>query len=163
RDVREGWSYIFRNSLVAAIIGVNILWATGGGAVNLITDRLGGLIFAGQSGMKPDAAVAALYAAAGAGLFLGMMLARRVGSHVELHRATVPFIGWTLITQGIFFALMGVMPTLWLACVMAFVSRVVIGVEFAYQETLIMRLVPDNLRGRVSTMDRSMEFMMWTL
>ncbi|HMF55790.1 MAG TPA: MFS transporter [Pyrinomonadaceae bacterium] len=163
RDVREGWSYIAKNRLVTAIIGVNILWATGGGAVNLITDRLGGIVFAGQSGMKPDAAVAALYAASGAGLFLGMMFARRVGSHIELHRATVPFIGWTLITQGIFFALMGVLPTIWLACAMVFMSRIVIGVEFAYQETLIMRLVPDNLRGRVSTMDRSLEFMVWTV
>lgn len=162
RDVSEGWRYITRNGLVMAIIGVNILWATGGGAINLITDRLGGIVFAGQYGMKPDAAVAALYAAAGAGLFMGMMLARRVGSHIEFHRATVPFIGWTLIAQGVFFALIGLMPGLWLACAMAFVSRVIIGVEFAYQEMILMRIVPDSLRGRVSTMDRSMEFLVWT-
>ena len=31
-DIREGWTYIIRNAPVAAILGANILWATGGGA-----------------------------------------------------------------------------------------------------------------------------------
>ena len=46
-DVREGWAYIARHPLVAALIGINIMWATGGGAVNLIYDRLVGVFFAG--------------------------------------------------------------------------------------------------------------------
>ncbi|HEV7843821.1 MAG TPA: hypothetical protein VGO69_08980, partial [Pyrinomonadaceae bacterium] len=95
--------------------------------------------------------------AAGIGLFLGMMLARRVGAHVELRRTTAPFIGWTLIAHGIIFALMGLMPNLWWACALMLVSRALLGVEFAVQETLLMRLVPDGLRGRVSTSDRAME------
>ena len=36
----------------AAILGVNILWATGGGATNLIADRLGGIVFAGEGGIS---------------------------------------------------------------------------------------------------------------
>jgi hypothetical protein len=40
-------------------------------------------------------------------------------------------------------------------------SRVLLGAEFAVQETLLMRLVPDNLRGRVSTSDRAAEMMIW--
>jgi MFS family permease len=157
RDMREGWSYIATHKPVAAIMLVNILWATGGGAINLITDRLGGVVFAGQGGLQGDAAVAAFYAAAGAGLFLGMMLARRVGAHLEMRRATAPFIGWTLLAHGLLFALMGLMPDIWWACALMLVSRVLLGVEFAVQETLLMRLVPDGLRGRVSTSDRAME------
>jgi hypothetical protein len=30
------------------------------------------------------------------------------------------------------------------------------------QETLLMRLVPDNLRGRVSTTDRAAEMLIWS-
>jgi MFS family permease len=157
KDMREGWSYVAAHRTVAAIILINILWATGGGAINLITDRLGGVVFAGQGGLQGDAGVAALYAAAGAGLFLGMMLARRVGAHVEMRRATAGFIGWMLIAHGLIFALMGLMPNLWAASALMLVSRALLGMEFAVQETLLMRLVPDGLRGRVSTTDRALE------
>lgn len=161
-DIHEGWAYIVRHAPVAAILGVNILWATGGGAINLISDRLGGLVYVGENGISGDAAVAVLYFAAGMGLFVGMMIARRVGTYLELRGKTVGFIGWALVLQGFLFAGIGVMPTLVLASLLLFVSRVTLGVEFAIQETLLMRLVPDNLRGRVSTTDRAMELLVWS-
>jgi len=160
-DIREGWAYIVTHAPVATILGINILWAVGGGANNLIADRLGALVFAGEGGVSPDAAVAAFYFAGGFGLFIGMMVARRVGAFFELRKRTVAFIGWSLFIQGIFYALAGVMPTLVGACVMLAISRVLLGAEFAVQETLLMRLVPDHLRGRVSTSDRAGEMMVW--
>ena len=162
-DIREGWRYIARHPLVAAIIGVNVLWATGGGACNLIYDRLGGVLFAGQGGLEGDAGVAALYATVGAGVFAGMLCARRVGTHVELHGMTVKFIGWMLIAHGVVFAVAGLMPTLWLAGLFMFLSRFIIGLEFAVQETLLMRLIPDNLRGRVITTDRASEILVMSI
>ncbi|MGB7925792.1 MAG: MFS transporter [Pyrinomonadaceae bacterium] len=157
QDIQEGWKYIARHPLLLAIIGINILWATGGGAGNLIYDRLGGVVFAGQGGLQPDAGVAVLYTAVGVGLFLGMMLARRVGAHVELRKLTVGFIGWMLIAHGILFALAGLMPNLWSAALMMCLSRFIIALEFALQETLMMRALPDHLRGRVFTTDRAAE------
>jgi MFS family permease len=161
-DMREGWTYIVSHAPVATILGINIIWAVGGGASNLIMDRLGALVFAGENGISPDSAVAALYFAAGIGLFLGMMIARRVGSYFELKRQTIGFIGWSLFIQGIIFGLSGVMPTLWSSCLLLMISRLLLGAEFAVQETLLMRLVPDNLRGRVSTTDRAGEMLIWT-
>ena len=160
--MREGWTYIVTHAPVAAILGINILWATGGGAMNLIADRLGALVFAGQNGVSPDSAVAAFYFAGGFGLFIGMVVARRVGAFFELRKRTVAFIGWSLFVQGVLYALAGVMPTLVWACVLMSVSRVLLGAEFAVQETLLMRLVPDHLRGRVSTSDRAGEMLIWT-
>ncbi len=161
-DIREGWSYIIAHAPVAAILGINVLWATGGGAINLISDRLGGIVFAGERGISGDTAVAALYFAAGMGLFIGMMIARRVGSYLEFVGRTAGFIGWSLTVQGLLFALIGVMPNLWLACVLLFIARILLGAEFAIQETLLMRLVPDDLRGRVSTTDRATELLVWS-
>jgi MFS family permease len=157
-DMREGWSYIVTHAPVATILGINLLWATGGGATNLIADRLGALVFGGEN---PDSAVAAFYFAGGLGLFIGMMIARRVGAFFELRKRTVAFIGWSLFIQGVFFALAGYMPTLVWSCVMICISRVLLGAEFAVQETLLMRLVPDHLRGRVSTSDRAGEMLIW--
>lgn len=161
-DITEGWSYIIKNGPVAAILGANILWATGGGAINLISDRLGALVFAPSNGISPDSAVAAFYFANGLGLFAGMMIARRVGAYFELRNQTTGFIGWSLLIQSFVFALIGVMPSLWSACLLLFLSRVLLGAEFAVQETLLMRLVPDHLRGRVSTTDRASEMLVWT-
>jgi len=45
--------------------------------------------------------------------------------------------------------------------VMLCISRTILGAEFAVQETLLMRLVPDHLRGRVSTSDRAGEMLIW--
>jgi MFS family permease len=162
-DIREGWTYIVKHGPVAAILAANIVWAVGGGAIGLISERLGALVFAGESGISPDAAVAALYFANGMGLFLGMMVARRVGIYFEIKGRTVSFIGWSLLLQGIVFAFVGVMPTLLLACVVLMISRVILSAEFAVQEALLMRLVPDNLRGRVSTTDRAAEMLIWSL
>jgi MFS family permease len=161
-DMREGWSYIVSHAPVATILGTNIVWAVGGGASNLIADRLGALVFAEQNGIKPDSAVAALYFAAGIGLFLGMMIARRAGAYFQMKQQTIGFIGWSLFVQGIIFGLSGVMPTLWASCLFLMMSRVLLGSEFAVQETLLMRLVPDYLRGRVSTTDRAAEMLIWT-
>jgi predicted MFS family arabinose efflux permease len=162
-DIREGWSYIVRHAPVATILLVNIVWAIGGGAINLILDRLGAFVFAPKSELLPDEAIGVLYFANGLGLFVGMMIARRVGMYFQMKSRTIGYIGWSLFVQGIFFALMGVMPTLWLASLMLFFSRVLLGAEFAVQETLLMRLVPDNLRGRISTTDRAGEMMIWSL
>jgi sugar phosphate permease len=92
-----------------------------------------------------------------------MMIARRVGMYFQMKGRTIGYIGWSLFVQGIFFALMGVMPSLGLASLCLFVSRVLLGAEFAVQETLLMRLVPDYLRGRVSTSDRAGEMLIWSL
>ena len=162
-DIREGWAYIVTHAPVATILLVNIVWAIGGGAINLILDRLGAFEFASKSALKPDEAIGVLYFANGLGLFVGMMIARRVGMYFQVKNRTIGYIGWSLFVQGIFFALMGMMPTLLLASLCLFISRVLLGAEFAVQETLLMRLVPDHLRGRVSTTDRAGEMMIWSV
>jgi len=162
-DIREGWAYIVTHAPVATILLVNIVWAIGGGAINLILDRLGAFEFASKSALKADEAIGVLYFANGLGLFVGMMIARRVGMYFQVKNRTIGYIGWSLFVQGIFFALMGMMPTLLLASLCLFTSRVLLGAEFAVQETLLMRLVPDHLRGRVSTTDRAGEMMIWSV
>ena len=158
-DIREGWAYIVKNAPVATLIATNLIWATGGGASNLIADRLGALVFAKENGYSEDSAVAALYFAAGIGLFLGMLIARRVGTYVELKQRTIGFIGCSLVIQGIVFGLSGLMPTLWASGLLAAISRVLLGAEYAVQDTLLTRLLPDNLRGRVLITDRAGEIL----
>jgi hypothetical protein len=156
-DWRTGWRYVFGRRLVLLLMGINVLWSFGGGACNLMYERLGGIVLGPQDGWSSDAALSVLYTALGVSLFIGMLLARRVGSWVELRGWAVPFIGGTLVLHGLLFALGGLAGHLWGFAAAVFASRLVIGVEFGLQDTLLMRSLPDNLRGRVMTTDRAAE------
>lgn len=162
-EMKEGVSYMFSNHLVFTMILLNFIWAVGGGAVNLIAERLGGIELAGMAGLKPDVGVAALMTAAGAGLFLGTIVAHRVGSFVAIKKITNQFIGWALIIHGVLFGVAGYMPNLWLVSLLFFISRLIVGAEYAVQETLFQRVLPDRIRGRISTLDRGIEITMFSL
>jgi MFS family permease len=155
-DLREGLRYIWRTPFVRAVILVNIGWATGGGMTTILFDRIGGHLFAG-SGDRGDWYVAALFTAGGAGVFLGMLLTRRVGVWVTDEYRAGRFIGWALLVHGVLFSVAGLMPTLALMAFWIAGSRLVLGAEFGFQETMMMRMLPDDYRGRVFTTDRSLE------
>lgn len=156
-ELREGVSYALTNRFALTILLVNVIWATGGGAINMVFERLGGVYFAQKEGMNPDLAVAMLWTASGAGLFLGMILAHRTDNILGSKGLRNRFIGWSLIVHGVVFALGGVTTSLWLVVFLAFLSRMLIGVEFAVQETMFQRSLPDFIRGRISTLDRGFE------
>ena len=162
-DVRGGLAYIWATPFVRGVILVNIGWAMGGGMNNLLFDQIGGRLFARGPEDRGDWGVAALYTAAGAGLSLGMLLARRAGAWVSDERRAGHFIGWSLLAHGLLFAAAGLMPDLGPMALWVAASRLIIGAEFGVQETFMMRVLPDEYRGRVFTTDRALELTMMTL
>jgi MFS family permease len=162
-ELREGLRYTVDNRFAATILIMNVIWATGGGAINIVFERMGGIHFAAVEGWNPDIAVATMWTAAGLGLFLGMMIAHRTSRYLDVHRSHRSFIGWTLIIHGVIFAASGYVPSLWLFALLAFVSRAIVGVEYAVQETMFQRSLPDYIRGRISTLDRGAEITMFSL
>jgi MFS family permease len=162
-ELKAGFRYTVKNHFALTILIMNVIWATGGGAINIVFERMGGIYYATKEAWNPDVAVAMLWTASGFGLFLGMMVAHRTSSVLARTGATRAFIGWTLLIHGVLFAAAGLMPTLILFSVLAFVSRAIVGVEYAVQETLFQRSLPDHIRGRISTLDRGAELTMFSL
>jgi MFS family permease len=156
-DVREGLRFIWATPFVRGVILVNVGWATGGGMTAILFDRIGGREFA--AGGPGDWFVAALFSAGGVGVFFGMLLARRIGQWTVQTRRAGLFIGWSLLAHGVLFSIGGLMPTLTTMAIFVALSRLVLGAEFGVQETMMMRVLPDDYRGRVFTTDRSLE---WT-
>ncbi|MGH9948616.1 MAG: MFS transporter [Pyrinomonadaceae bacterium] len=156
-ELREGIYYALTNRFAFTILLMNVIWAVGGGAINIIFERVGGVHFASLNGWNPDIAVALLWTAGGLGLTLGMLIAHRTSIYLDRKNRHGWFIGWALIVHGILFAIAGFMPTLWLFFIFTFVSRAIVGVEYAVQETLFQRSLPDYIRGRISTLDRGAE------
>lgn len=160
-ELRQGLHYAVTNHFAATIILMNVIWAVGGGAINIVFERMGGVFFVATEGWNPDVAVALLWTASGFGLFLGMMIAHRTSIYLDRGKSHYQFIGWTLVIHGLLFAIAGVVPSLWLFMAFAFISRLIIGVEYAVQETLFQRSLPDYIRGRISTLERGAELTMF--
>ncbi len=162
-ELREGLVYTVKNHFAFTILIMNVIWATGGGSINVIFERLGGVYFAETEKWNPDVAVAMMWTATGFGLALGMLIARRASIYLDRKGINHWFIGWALIAHGVLFAAGGAAPTLWLFATIAFVSRAIVGVEYAVQETMFQRSLPDHIRGRISTLDRGAELTMFGL
>lgn len=156
-ELREGIHYAFTNRFALTILLMNVIWALGGGAINIIFERVGGVHFAELEGWNPDISVALLWTAGGLGLTLGMLVAHRASIVLDRKNRHTFFIGWALIIHGVLFAAAGLVPTLFLFAILTFVSRALIGVEYAVQETLFQRSLPDYIRGRITTLDRGAE------
>lgn len=162
-ELKEGFHYTVNNHFALTILIMNVIWATGGGAINVVFERMGGIYFAQKESWNPDLAVGILWFASGLGLFLGMMIAHRTEAILERRKSHSSFIGWALIIHGILFSIGGVMPSLWLLGLFCFFSRAIVGVEYAVQETMFQRSLPDYIRGRISTLDRGAEMTIFGL
>ena len=162
-EMREGFRYSLANRFALTIILMNMIWATGGGAINVIFERMGGIHFPLVEGWNPDVGVAMLWTSAGFGLAFGMLISHRTSVWLDLNKGHSAFIGWTLIIHGIIFSLAGLMPTLLVFAIFSFVSRCIVGVEYAIQETLFQRSLPDYIRGRISTLERGAELTIFGL
>ena len=92
-----------------------------------------------------------------------MLIAHRTSIYLDRRGRHTVFVGWTLIFHGIVFAFAGLVPTLMLFALFTFISRGIIGVEYAVQETLFQRSLPDYIRGRISTLDRGAELTVFGL
>ena len=160
-ELKEGFRYTIVNHFALTILIMNVIWATGGGAINVIFERMGGVHFPLVEKWNPDVGVAMLWTAAGLGLTVGMLLAHRTSVWLDFNHRHSLFIGSTLIVHGLLFSLAALMPTLLLFAIFTFVSRAIVGVEYAIQETLFQRSLPDYIRGRISTLDRGAELTMF--
>jgi MFS family permease len=162
-ELREGFSYALGNHFALTILIMNVIWASGGGAINIIFERIGGVHFAAKEGWNADLAVALLWTATGFGLTAGMLIAHRTSIYLDRKNRNHAFIGWTLVVHGVLFSAAAFMPTLWLFALVVFVSRAIVGVEYAVQETMFQRSLPDFIRGRISTLDRGAELTVFGL
>ena len=106
QELKEGFYYTMTNPFALTILVMNIIWATGGGATNLVFEGLSVMVFS-TAEMNFDFIYAAFLTANGIGLSVGMLIAHRVEAVVERRKMTRGFIGWSLIIHGILFAAAG--------------------------------------------------------
>ncbi|MEZ5308132.1 MAG: MFS transporter [Pyrinomonadaceae bacterium] len=162
REISEGVRYTFGNRFALTVLLINIIWAIGGGASNIVFEALGVSVFRDR-GYTADYFYSFLMAANGLGLAIGVLGAKRLAAVVERRNLVNGFMGWALILHGVLFALAGFMPFAWLVALFVLLSRALIGAQYTVQETLFQRMLPDEIRGRISTFDRGAEITVYSI
>jgi MFS family permease len=140
RSLDETLTALRRYPLAASIITVGIAWGLIGGSYDVLLGIYGTHLLRGGGG----ASVGVLYAADGAGVLAGSLLAAHLPARLERG-------GYALAygLQGALWAAFAVSGSLFQAVPTLLAMRVASGVIIALDTTLLLATVPDHLHGRV--------------
>ncbi len=150
-DLAEGVRYIRSDRHVGALMLVKAGWGLAGGVLLLMT-VMGQRVFA--IGGSASAGIGVLYAARGVGAGVGPILARAwLGQQPgEMRRAIAP----SYLLVALFFFLLGVSPTIFIASLATVAAFAAGSVLWVYSTVLLQLSVPDRLRGRVFATELAM-------
>ncbi len=147
-EYAEGLRYMRGVPLVMGLLMVNIGWATGGGAAQVLFTVFGELVF-----NRGPAGLGMIWGFAGVGLLCGGVVAYSIGRRLTFagYKRTIVVC---YIVHGGSYILFSQMRSFTWALVFITLSRAGVGVSSVLNMWQLMRIVPNGLRGRVfSTMD----------
>ena len=147
-EYKEGLRYMRSVPLILGLLLVNIGWATGGGAAQILFSVFGEIVF-----NRGPAGLGLVWGCAGIGLLLGGAVAYTIGPRLSF-AAYKRTISICYVIHGGSYILFSQAPNIQIACVYIALSRAGVGVSSVLNMSQLLRIVPDGLRGRVfSTMD----------
>jgi MFS family permease len=142
-EYTEGLRYMRATPLILGIAVINIGWATGGGAAQILFSIFGEIVF-----NKGAAGIGQIWACAGIGLLAGGAFAHWFGKHASFS-AYKRAIVICYIVHGGTYVVFSQMRQYWLALVFIALSRAAVGVSSVLNMTQLLRNVSDEYRGRV--------------
>ena len=152
-DYAAGLRYMRDNPLIVGIAVINIGWATGGGAAQILFSLFGELVF-----RRGAAGIGTIWSFAGVGLVLGGVLAHWLGRRLS-------FAGykWTIaicyVVHGGAYILFSLMERFGAALFFIALSRAAVAVSSVLNFAHLLRHVSDEYRGRVFS---TIESMTWS-
>ncbi|MGE5647100.1 MAG: MFS transporter [Acidobacteriota bacterium] len=153
-EYTEGLKYMRATPLILGIAVVNVGWATGGGAAQILFSLFGEIVFD-----KGAAGIGQIWGCAGLGLLAGGVFGHWFGRRVSF-RAYKRTIAICYVVHGGAYVIFSQMQQYWLALVFIALSRAAVGVSSVLNMTQLLRNVPDQFRGRVFA---TMESLTWAV
>jgi len=144
----EGLRYMKSVPLILGLLLINIGWATGGGAAQILFTFFGEIVF-----KRGPAGLGTVWGFAGIGLLCGGAVAYTIGRRLSFtaYKRTIVLC---YIVHGGSYILFSQAPTFHLALVFIALSRAGVGVSSVLNMSQLLRIVPNEFRGRVfSTME----------
>ena len=153
-EYTEGLRYMKSVPLILGLLMVNIGWATGGGAAQILFSVFGELVF-----NRGPAGLGEIWGCAGLGLLFGGALAYTIGRRLSFRNYKRTIVICYVVHGGsyILFSQMRSFP--W-ALVFIALSRAGVGVSSVLNMWQLLRIVPDAFRGRVFA---TMESIQWSV
>jgi MFS family permease len=150
----EGLRYMRHAPLILGIAVINVGWATGGGAAQILFSLFGELVF-----KRGPAGIGQIWGCAGVGLVIGGMVGHWFGkraSFAAYKRAIVV----AYIIHGGAYVLFSQARQYWLALVFIGLSRAAVAVSSVLNMSQLLRHVADEYRGRVFA---TLESLTWSV
>jgi MFS family permease len=147
-EYKEGLKYMRSVPLILGLLLVNVGWATGGGAAQILFSVFGEIVF-----NRGPAGLGIVWGCAGIGLLVGGVVAHTFGRRLGFAAYKRTIIGCYIVHGGSYILFSQARNFYW-ALVFIGLSRAGVGVSSVLNMSQLLRIVPDGLRGRVfSTMD----------
>lgn len=153
-DYLDGLRYIRANPLMFAIAGVNIGWATGGGAAQILFSLFGEVVF-----NRGPEGIGIVWGCAGVGLVVGGILVHRFGTGISF-RNYKRTIALCYVVHGGAYIIFSQMQSFPLALFFIGLSRAAVAVSSVLNFSQLLRTVSDEYRGRVFA---TMETVVWSV
>ena len=143
REYVAGLRYMRSVPLIFAIGLINVGWASGGGAGQILLSLFGDVVF-----RRGSVGIGAIWGSAGIGLVLGSVIAHRLFPKLSFAQYK-----WTVsgayIFHGTFYALFALSPSFVTAVICIGLSRVAVAVSAVSNSSQLLRHVSGDFRGRV--------------
>jgi MFS family permease len=150
----EGLRYMRTVPLIMGLLLINIGWASGGGAAQILFTFFGEKVF-----NRGPAGLGMVWGFAGIGLLAGGTLAYTLGRRLSFanYKRTIVVC---YIVHGGSYILFSQMKTFGWALFFMFLSRAGVGVSSVLNMSQLLRIVPNEFRGRVFS---TMESLQWSV
>jgi len=142
QDYREGIAYMGSVPLIAAIAMINVGWASGGGAAQILFGLFGEKVYH----MGP-VGIGTIWGFAGIGLIFGGILAHSLGPRLS-YRDYKRTIGIAYAVHGLAYVAFSQVPSLPAALFFIALSRGAVAVSSVLNMTQLLTHVADEFRGR---------------
>jgi MFS family permease len=153
-EYKEGLRYMRSVPLILGLLMINIGWATGGGAAQILFSLFGEVVFnRGPNGLGT------VWGCAGIGLLCGGALAYTLGPRLSFTAYKRTIVICYIVHGGSYILFSQARQFGW-ALVFIALSRAGVGVSSVLNMSQLLRIIPNSFRGRVFA---TMESLQWSI
>ena len=142
-SLREGLQFVFRTKAVFGALTLDMIAVLFGGAVALLPIYAQDILHVGSEGFG------ILRAAPAIGASITMLGSTRF----PLHKNAGKKLLWAVAAFGVSIIVFGLSTYFWLSVIALFLSGAVDGVSMIIRQTILQLKTPDNMRGRVASVN----------
>ena len=143
QSLKEGLNFVFKNKAILGALTLDMVSVLFGGAVVLLAAFAEDILKVGPQGFG------ILVAAPSVGSFLTML----VTAYIPISKNAGMKLLIAIFGFGVSIIVFGLSSTFWISVVALFFSGVTDGVSMVIRQTILQLKTPDNMRGRVSSVN----------